>query len=272
MRIFARLSPHTWYDCLTAAEIAYNNATHSATGFSPFYLVYNHHLNLPIDLLSSPIDGHNDATATLLNDHRDNLQRARNALHEAAQRMQHHSKQRTPAPFRSGDYVLVHTNAFRNHSRAADLTKFSDRWYGPFPITKVINPNAYRIELPPAFHHHNVINVSFLHPYRHSSRFPRNHPDETRPPPVHDTPNNDEHQSFKVESILRHCVLRRISTSRTLSVSDQLRLSNDPHDYEFLIKWKGYPEYESTWEPFEHLANAPAILRDYLLAHQLPLD
>ena len=32
---------------------------------------------------------------------------------------------------------------------------------------------------------------------------------------------------------------------------------------EFLIKWKGYPTYDATWEPEPHLESAPEILQDY---------
>src|SRR5215216_548858 len=31
----------------------------------------------------------------------------------------------------------------------------------------------------------------------------------------------------------------------------------------FLIKWKGFPEYEATWEPLEGLQGATQMLRDY---------
>ena len=40
LRIHARHNPASWAKYLTTAEIAYNNLTHSATGMSPFYLVY----------------------------------------------------------------------------------------------------------------------------------------------------------------------------------------------------------------------------------------
>ena len=32
--------------------------------------------------------------------------------------------------------------------------------------------------------------------------------------------------------------------------------SNSRGKYQFLIKWKGYPSHEATWEPEEHLENA----------------
>ena len=33
---------------------------------------------------------------------------------------------------------------------------------------------------------------------------------------------------------------------------------------QYLILWKGYPLSEATWEPEEHLLNAPDILANYL--------
>ena len=32
-----------WADLLPLAEFAYNNSTHSSTGFSPFYATYGYH-------------------------------------------------------------------------------------------------------------------------------------------------------------------------------------------------------------------------------------
>ena len=80
--------------------------------------------------------------------------------------------------------VLVHKAAFRKSHTLPDLNKFDDHWYGPYAITKLINQNAYASDLLSSFKHHNVINITFLHLYRISTKFPRQHPDSFLLPPV----------------------------------------------------------------------------------------
>ena len=61
LRLFARYKPAQWSTYLTFAEITYNNATHSSTGFSPYYLVYQRHCNLPIDFALTDFHSKNAA-------------------------------------------------------------------------------------------------------------------------------------------------------------------------------------------------------------------
>ena len=110
-------------------------------------------------------------------------------------------------PFALNDEVLVHKAAFRTNHQIKDLNKFDDRWLGPFTITKIINPNAFRLAFPQDFRKHNVINISFLRPYKRSNLFPRIHPDDIAPSPTE--PNLLDHTlstnpEFEVEAMARH--------------------------------------------------------------------
>ena len=39
---------------------------------------------------------------------------------------------------------------------------------------------------------------------------------------------------------------------------------------QYLVKWKGYPLHEATWEPATHLENARKVLQEYLTSAQQP--
>ena len=116
-------------------------------------------------------------------------------------------------------------------------TKLKRRWIGPFAISKVISPVAYRLSLPPAWRIHPVFHASVLKAYRRSPEFIR---EETPPPPI----LVDDVEEYEVEAILRH--------------------KGKGARRRYLVLWKGYPVTEASWEPESSLQNAPRILSDYL--------
>lgn len=133
-----------------------------------------------------------------------------------------------------GDLVYVSTEHLplaRQLSR-----KLAPRWVGPFPISAVISRVAFRVDLPVEYGRvHPVFHVSYLRP--HVGPVP---PQPPAPLPLDDAAAGE----YEVEDIL------------------DSRLGRTGPEY--LVKWVGYPIFESTWEPVQHLANAQDILSSFL--------
>ena len=179
----------------------------------------------------------------------------------------------TAFAFNIHDQVLVHKSAFRSQHHISDINKFDDRWHGPYTIIKVINPNAFQLDFPPSLKKHNVINISFLRPYKTSTQFPRQHPDFLFPPPEQTDNENDTtpDDNYEVDSILKCRLLRSHPQWRTtLTQQQQLAITDNPNHYEFLIKWKGYSNHDNTWEPFDNITNSPTLLNEFIIQKTLP--
>src|SRR6266478_5914055 len=115
--------------------------------------------------------------------------------------------------------------------------KLTPKRLGPFTITKEISPVAYQLALPANWRIHNVFHASLLNPYRKTTA---HGPNFTRPPP--DLIEGEE--EFEVERIITHWEFGR---SKCL---------------QYLIKWKGYPESDNTWEPADQV-HAPQLVKQY---------
>jgi Chromo (CHRromatin Organisation MOdifier) domain len=140
-----------------------------------------------------------------------------------------------PSPYKEGDQVWLEATHLHLPYQA---TKLAPKRQGPFQIMKQISPVAFQLELPTNWGIHNVFHASLLSPYRETEA---HGPNFSRPPPD----LIDGEDEYEVERILDH---RRHRKSRTL---------------QYLIKWKGYPLSDSTWED-ETQVFAPDLMRTYL--------
>ena len=291
LRIYTRHQQKKWKHHLPFAEFAYNNTTHAATGFAPFFVVYQRHVYCPIDVAISELPLRNANAEAMITTHSRLLEIVRKHLDTARIRMiTQNQRFDKNSPFQVDDQVLIHRSAFRTFSSASHSQKFDDRWLGPFSILEIINHNAYKIDLPKSIKAHNVINISFLKPYKMSSRFKRTHPDNLLLPPVEQddddsianatttsssadlsSNNEDVQDEYEVDNIIR-CRLQRKypRQQRNLPLQQQIRIQDDPSEYEYLVKWKGYPSYEATWEPLQNLQNAPNLFNNFVNEHHLP--
>ncbi len=111
------------------------------------------------------------------------------------------------------------------------VTKFKQRFVGPFEVVQVISPVAYKLRLPRTLPIHPVFHVSKLKAY---VRDPVN-PHPTPPDPVLVA----DELEYVVGEVLNHRFNRR-------------RL-------EYLVRWAGYgPEHDS-WLPASELADVQAL-------------
>ena len=236
-----------WEAHLAAAELAVNNARNETTGLSPFYMFYGREARLPLDLALTPLTQarSNPSAADALARWRAALVRAQETTKSAQRRQKKYADEhRRELSFSVGDRVLLATANLKLMGESKRARKFTERYIGPFRVKKVINANAYELELPPNMKIHPTINISQLKEYHDgSAAFPTRPSPLTRPEPIAAT--NDGTQEWEVERILDH---RRYGRRKVL---------------QYLILWKGYPVHEATWEPVEALDGSLGLVSDY---------
>ncbi|GBG79736.1 hypothetical protein CBR_g30000 [Chara braunii] len=174
---------------------------------------------------------------------------ARKSLADSQTRMAARAnRSRMYHPLKVGDDVLV--DARHLQLEADTLHKFRRHFFGPCRILQAVDsdiaasPVSFRVKLPHYLRQarvHDVYHVSLLRPYcKPSERFAGR--PYGRPPPI----MVDGHKEFVVSDI----VSRRVT-------------DDTPPRIEYLVRWKGYPDEEVTWEPLEHLQHARMLVRTY---------
>ncbi|GJP73723.1 hypothetical protein CLOP_g4413, partial [Closterium sp. NIES-67] len=225
-----------WDLHLPVLEFAYNNATHAATGQTPFFLCYGRHPLTPQKPTAS-------ATVQPAHDFITTMHQLWDRTHKRLLDIQQQQKRqadrhRNDHTITVGDQVLLDT---RNLDISHLPSKLRPRFCGPFLVEAQVTPVTFRLRLPATWKIHNAFHVQLLKPYRDPNTiFVGRQPP---PPPPVLVQNEPE---YEVESVLAHR-RRRNGT------------------VELLIRWKGYDPSEDSWVPESDMGNARRPLHDYLV-------
>jgi hypothetical protein len=240
LRATINAKQNDWDEYLTTAEIAYNNSVNASTGETPFFLNSGQHPRLPMTDLAVG-ECKNEAAASMLQVMNNGLDQAKSNLLKAQQQQKTHAdKHRRDVRFSVGDMVLLST---ANLNNTLHPSKLAAKFIGPYPILRTIGEVSYELQLPDSLHRvHPVFHVSKLRAYTNGAvQFPDREQRPTPPPP--ELLDNGQ-QAWEVEAIVNS---RR-----------------QGRGVQYLVKWKGYPDYENTWEPAKGLKGA----RDSVVAYE----
>jgi deoxyuridine 5'-triphosphate nucleotidohydrolase len=237
LRTYINYDQDNWYSLLPLAEFAYNNSTTSATKVSPFYANYGYH---PKSNWPSTSEGKNPSSELYSHWMKAVHDKARTTLEETRNSMsKYYDQNKLPTPnYKEGELVMLNAKNIRTKRPSK---KLAPKLYGPFKILKRIGSHAYQLQLQQRWRIHDVFHVSLLEPYRANSLAGR--------PQERPEPEEIEGQSeWEVETILQSEIRK---TSRKVKGRNKTFRS-----LFYLVKWKGYPNDECTWEPGAHLEDA----------------
>jgi hypothetical protein len=171
------------------------------------------------------------------------IQIAKDTLMMAQERQVKYSNQhRRYEEFKIRDKVLLSTQHINTPvDKYRPTKKLAPKYMGPFTISAVISATAYKLDLPANLKIHPVFHISLLKPYQEmSNEFIQLTPPP--PPPIIISENEEE---YEVEAILDKKLVRK-----------------KPY---YLVKWKGYPLHDATWEPVENLKNTIEKVKEFEL-------
>ena len=238
-----------WDEHLAAAELAFNCSKNATTGFTPFYLVYGREARMPLDLALAPLTkaADNPAAAEATARWRSALQHASdNTAQQQKRQKRYADRARRDIRFVVGDRVLLSTEHLALIGERRRTRKLTERFIGPYRVKRVVNANAYELELPASLKIHPVINIGHLKEYHDGVRaFPDRPVRLTRPEP--EAIDDNGAPEWLVDRLLDHRKVKR----------------GTRHIDQYLVEWKGYPISEATWEPIENLTGSMDLVKEF---------
>ena len=230
LRIFCNYDQNDWFELLSLAEFAYNNTIQESTKMSAFFANYGFHPRFLAESRPTSSSPSHAAPAaeeftSYIHDIHERL--VQNVKHAQDLQAKYYNAKHKPVVLQPGDLVWLNSS---NISTTRPSKKLDWKRLGPFKVVKCIGLQAYKLDLPVSMHHiHDTFYISLLDPLKSTPIPPHRLP--AMPPATY---VKDDHEYFEVEDI-----------------QDSRRTRNR---LEYLIKWKGYPDSNNSWESSSHIA------------------
>lgn len=155
----------SWDSKLGHAEFAYNHALNRSLGYYPFRVVYGIVPRCPLDLTTAPdrVRHHGEAIYFIKDIQGVHRQAQENLSSSAAKYKDAADTKRREVLFEPGDLVWVYLT--RDRLPLCEYNKLKSKKIRPIKLLERINPNAYRVQLPPHLRTSDVFNVKHLSPF-----------------------------------------------------------------------------------------------------------
>jgi hypothetical protein len=225
LRCLTGRQPKQWPKWLAWAEYWYNTNYHASLKTTPFQALYGRSPPMLVkgDVQLSAVDEVNRLTAernVALKEMQEQLLKAQDMMRSQA------NKHRREVEFQVGDMVYLKIQPYKLQKLAKRYNqKLSPRYYGPYEILQRIGAVAYKLKLP---------DDSKVHPVFHVSLLKKAIAPNVEPQPLPSCMN----EAWQLEPEPEEAMDTR---------------RNEVGEVEVLVKWKGLPEFENSWELDEKL-------------------
>ena len=231
LRCFVSYHQDNWISLLSLAEFSFNNTLNASTGLTPFFANSGIHPRFeylsPTDEIVPSVEDHLRTIHLTQEELKTTLSNAQKDQEHFANR--HRKENPTLVP---GDMVWLDA---RNITSSRPSQKLDFKRLGPFQVTRMINPVAFELKLPPWMKIHPVFHVSLLEKTKINQWSSRVRP---KPPPI----LVEDHEEYLVQEVLDS----RLNRNRL----------------QYLIDWEGYPPSERCWVNATDV-HAPAKVKQF---------
>jgi Chromo (CHRromatin Organisation MOdifier) domain len=214
------------------AQFAYNNGKHASTGETPFKLNYgrNPQVLKVHEQLQPNVKANQQA-----NRWRDSLTNAQEKLQETKQRMEktQNPRRRPEKDWSPGTKVYL---SRKNIPTKRPSNKLDALRIGPFEIVEKVSRVTYKLRIPGSSRH-PTFHVSLLEEAPETA-------------PLAKEAEGLLEEEYEVEAI-----------------KDKRKRGRK---IEYLVKWKDYPDDESSWEPRKHLLHSQRKVQEFEAMQETP--